>query len=126
MLTGVLLVMTIDQRPQSWIKHTLFIGIIAALTACGGSGGGGGGPTPGPDTPPDTTPNAFTIPAATEAEPGKQVVSEAVTIIGINAPTPISVIGGEYSINGQDYTSTAGIITNNQSVTVKVLAPAAY
>src|SRR5690606_38329100 len=126
MLTGVLLVMTIDQRPQSWIKHTLFIGIIAALTACGGSGGGGGGPTPGPDTPPDTTPNAFTIPAAVEVEPGKEVVSEAVTIRGINAPTPISISGGEYSINGRAYTSAASTITNNQSVTVKVLAPDAY
>ena len=34
--------MTIVQSPQSWIKQTFFIGIIAALTAGGGSGGGGG------------------------------------------------------------------------------------
>ena len=122
-LTGVLPVMTIVQSPQSWIKQTFFIGVIAALTACGGSGGGS---NPPPGTPPDTTPNAFTIPAAAEVEPGNEVVSETVTIRGINAPTPISIIGGEYSIGGREYTSEAGTINNNQSVTVKVLAPEAY
>ena len=114
--------MTIVQSPQSWIKQTFFIGIIAALTACGGSGGGGNEP---PITPPDTTPNAFTIPAEQDVEPGEEVISEAVTINGINRPTPISIVGGEYSINSAAYTSAEGTINNNQSVTVKVLAPEA-
>lgn len=114
--------MTIVQSPQSWIKQTIFIGIIAALTACGGSGGGGKEP---PITPPDTTPNAFTIPAEQDVEPGEEVISEAVTINGINRPTPISIVGGEYSINSAAYTSAEGTINNNQSVTVKILAPEA-
>jgi hypothetical protein len=120
MLTGVLLVMTIDQRPQSWIKHTLFIGIIAALTACGGSGGGGGGPTPGPDTPPDTTPNAFTLNVVDDAVPGAEVISEPFTVSGINAPTPISIEGGQYAVNGGAYTSAAGTVRNGDTVRVKV------
>ncbi|MGM8227531.1 hypothetical protein ACSV5M_13165 [Cellvibrio sp. ARAG 10.3] len=115
--------MTIVQSPQSWIKHTFFIGIIAALTACGGSGGGGGKEPP--MAPPDTTPNAFTIPAEQDVEPGEEVISEAVTINGINRPTPISIVGGEYSINGATYTSAEGTINNNQSVTVKLVAPEA-
>ncbi len=114
--------MTIVQSPQSWIKHTFFIGIIAALTACGGSGGGGKEP---PIAPPDTTPNAFTIPAEQEVEPGEEVISEAVTINGINRAAPISIVGGEYSINSAAYTSAEGTINNNQSITVKVLAPEA-
>src|SRR5690606_41964328 len=120
MLTGVLLVMTIDQRPQSWIKHTLFIGIIAALTACGGSGGGGGGPTPGPDTPPDTTPNAFTLNVVDDAVPGAEVISEPFTVSGINAPTPISIDGGQYAVNGGADTSAAGTVRNGDNVRVEV------
>lgn len=112
--------MTIDQRPQSWIKHTLFIGIIAALTACGGSGGGGGGPTPGPDTPPDTTPNAFTLNVVDDAVPGAEVISEPFTVSGINAPTPISIEGGQYAVNGGAYTSAAGTVRNGDTVRVKV------
>ena len=115
--------MTIVQSPQSWIKQTFFIGIIAALTACGGSGGGGGKEPP--IAPPDTTPNAFTIPAEQDVEPGEEVISEAVTINGINRATPISIVGGEYSINSAAYTSAEGTITNNQSVTVKLVAPEA-
>lgn len=112
--------MTIDQRPQSWIKHTLFIGIIAALTACGGSGGGGGGPTPGPGTPPDTTPNAFTLNVVDDAVPGAEVISEPFTVSGINAPTPISIEGGQYAINDNPYTSAAGTVRNGDTVRVKV------
>ena len=115
--------MTIVQSPQSWIKQTFFIGIIAALTACGGSGGGGGKEPP--IAPPDTTPNAFIIPAKQDVEPGEEVISEAVTINGINRATPISIVGGEYSINSAAYTSAEGTITNNQSVTVKLVAPEA-
>ena len=85
--------MTIVQSPQSWIKQTFFIGIIAALTACGGSGGGGNEP---PIIPPDTTPNAFTLNVVADAEPGEDVVSEPITVGGINAPAAISVEGGQY------------------------------
>lgn len=112
--------MTIVQSPQSWIKHTFFIGIIAALTACGGSGGGGGKEPP--IAPPDTTPNAFTLNVVADAEPGEDVVSEPITVAGINAPAAISVEGGQYSINAGDYTSSAGTVTNGQTVTVKVVA----
>jgi hypothetical protein len=111
--------MTIVQSPQSWIKQTFFIGIIAALTACGGSGGGGNEP---PIIPPDTTPNAFTLNVVADAEPGEDVVSEPITVGGINAPAAISVEGGQYSINDGDYTSSAGTVTNGQMVTVKVVA----
>lgn len=112
--------MTIVQSPQSWIKQTFFIGIIAALTACGGSGGGGGKEPP--IAPPDTTPNAFTLNVVADAEPGADVVSEPITVGGINAPAAISVEGGQYSINAGDYTSSAGSVTNGQTVTVKVVA----
>ena len=46
------------------------------------------------------------------------VTSNAVTISGI-AAAPISVQGGEYSIDGGPFTSAAGIITNGQTVALR-------
>ena len=47
------------------------------------------------------------------------VSSNAVTISGITT-APISVQGGEYSINGGGFTSAAGTITNGQTVALRV------
>ena len=47
------------------------------------------------------------------------VVSNSVTITGINSPTTISVTGGEYSIDNGTFTTASGTITNGQSVRVQ-------
>jgi len=75
------------------------------------------------DTPADTTPDAFTFSAQTGRPTGTVVVSNTVTISGVNAAAPISISGGSspgYSIgcNGV-FTATAGTITNGEQVCVR-------
>lgn len=72
----------------------------------------------------DTTPDPFTFAMVSDVMPGAVVTSSAVVISGINAPAPLSIAGGQYSINGGGFTSAAGTITNGQSVVVQLTAPA--
>ncbi|MGQ0622636.1 MAG: hypothetical protein ACT4QA_22470 [Panacagrimonas sp.] len=69
--------------------------------------------------PPDTMPDAFAFVSLTKVRLNTVQTSNAVTITGINAPAPISVSGGSYSINGGAFTTAAGHITNGQSVRVR-------
>ncbi len=78
--------------------------------------------TPSPYTDIDTSPIPFTLKAVSGAIPGASVVSEGVTVKGINAATPISISGGEYAINGGAFTSQSGTVTLDQVVTVRVVA----
>lgn len=97
----------------------LTLGLIS-LVACGGGGGGG---TKEPD--PDTIPNAYSYTATTNAELSAVITSAPVTISGINTATQVSITGGEYSVNGGAFTSVAGTVTNGQSITIRLTAPAA-
>ncbi|HET7811752.1 MAG TPA: hypothetical protein VFL16_14375 [Steroidobacteraceae bacterium] len=101
-------------RPAAWLLVA-----VLSLPGCGGSGGKSGGGTPPPSSA-DTTPTAFAFTAQSNVAPGTQVESEQVTISGINAAAPVSVSGGEYSIDGQAYGSNAGQISNNQKVRIRV------
>ena len=74
-----------------------------------------------------TTPNAFTFLDQTNVAAGANVVSNGVYILGIEAPVPISITGGTYSIGCQGpYVSTNGTVTNGQSVCLLVQSPANY
>jgi Domain of unknown function (DUF5011) len=70
-------------------------------------------------TPPDTTPDAFTFVDQTGVALSSVITSAPITIAGINAPSPISVTGGEYSIADGAWTSTPGTVTNGQTVSVR-------
>ncbi|TQV85888.1 hypothetical protein [Aliikangiella coralliicola] len=89
----------------------LCLGIFAFLTACGG-----GGTTV---TPPDTTPNAFTFTDQTDVALSTVIESNSISIAGITAATSITISGGEYSIAGGTFTSSAGTVMNGQSVIVR-------
>jgi len=52
-----------------------------------------------PPPPPDTVPDVFSLNAVTDAMLSTQYVSNAITVAWINTSTPISITGGEYSIN---------------------------
>jgi Autotransporter beta-domain len=67
----------------------------------------------------DTTPSVFTFTAQTDVATSTVIISNAQTITDINAPTPISVTGGEYAINSGVFTSAAGTVNNNDSVRVR-------
>ena len=73
---------------------------------------------------PDTVPDPFTFTTQTGLEPGISVTSNTVTITGLDAPSPISVsTAGEYSIGcTATFVSTAGTISNGQTVCVRATA----
>lgn len=74
----------------------------------------------------DTTPNAFSFTDQTDVAPGATITSNSITVLGINAPTAISVTGGTYAINGGSYTSSPGTVVVNDTVTVRHTASATY
>ena len=66
-----------------------------------------------------TTPNAFTFTNMTGVQLGATVTSNTITVSGITAASPISVTGGSYSIGTGNFTTTAGTVTNGQTVRVQ-------
>jgi hypothetical protein len=72
----------------------------------------------------DTTPDTIAFSAQTGVATGSTVTSNNVTIAGVNAPTSISVTGGEYSINGAAFTSQPGTVKNLDVVQLRVVASA--
>ena len=67
----------------------------------------------------DTTPNAFTFTNMTSVAVNTVTTSAPITVSGINAPAPISITGGTYSIEGGAFTSAAGTVANGESVAVR-------
>jgi polyvinyl alcohol dehydrogenase (cytochrome) len=85
-----------------------------------GTGAGTGGGQPGADT----TPDAFSFTAQTNVAVDTLIESNAVTLAGIDAPSPVGIDGGEYSIDGGAYVATAGTIDAGQSIKVRVRSSA--
>ncbi|MBL8199406.1 MAG: hypothetical protein JNK40_00410, partial [Chromatiales bacterium] len=73
----------------------------------------------------DSIPDAFTLVDQVDVSLSTTITSAPVTIIGINAPTPVSVTGGLYSINGGNYVSAAGTVGNGSVVRVRHTSSAA-
>jgi subtilisin-like proprotein convertase family protein len=71
---------------------------------------------------PDLIPESFVVPPVTGAALGVDVSSAAFTVTGINAPVPISVIGGKYQIDSAPFTSTSGTVSGGQTVKVSLLS----
>ena len=67
---------------------------------------------------PDSVPDPFVFIDQTGVPLNAVITSNTFTVTGINVPTPISVVGGEYSINGGTFTSLAGTVSNGNTVTV--------
>ena len=72
-----------------------------------------------------STPNPFSYTAQTNVAPSTPIDSlPAATISGINVASPVTVVGGLYSINGGAFTSLGGSITNGQTLAIRVLSSA--
>ncbi|MDP3295213.1 MAG: polysaccharide lyase family 7 protein [Nevskia sp.] len=97
-----------------------------ALLTIGGVAGSWDVTTREIDEAPDTAPNAFGFTALTNVPIGSVQTSEAITISGINAPSPISILGGSYSLNGQPFTNLDGTLGNGDSVLVQQLASPSF
>ncbi len=70
----------------------------------------------------DLIPDPFVFPPVEGVMQGDMVMSSPITVSDINSPTMISIIGGEYSINGGPFTSTDGTVINGDIIVVKVQA----
>lgn len=75
--------------------------------------------------PTDTTPDAFQFLPQSGAAAGALVVSNRITVSGINAPAAISISGGEYQIGEAAFTSAVGQISNGETVQLRLTAAAA-
>jgi len=73
---------------------------------------------------PDIVPDAFSF-APQSPPPYTLVYSDPISVSGIDAPSPIEVVGGQYNINGGAFTSAPGTVGNGDQVTVSATAPAA-
>ncbi|MBC6907422.1 hypothetical protein DWB84_18460 [Saccharophagus sp. K07] len=111
------------QRPNRLILLVI-LGLSAVLAACSSGGGKGGSSQNNRDTIPDS----FTLTTPSGVDPtkvgfGTAVVSAPVKITGINAPAPVSIQGGEFKIDNGAFSSSAGTISNGQSIQVRVQTP---
>ena len=100
-------------------KWLVLLSAVLVISACGG---GGGNPPPTPDT----RPTSFSFTALTGAELSTEYTSAEVTITGIEAAAAVSVAGGEYSVNGGDFTSAAGTVTLGQTLSVRATSSSLF
>jgi hypothetical protein len=111
-------------RVRSQISRFVSIGLLALLAGCGG-GGGGSESSVNPPPPPvaDTIPSPFSIPAENETALATAVTSDPIVISGIDSAAPVTITGGEYSIDGGPYTAAPGTISNNQKIQIRATSP---
>ncbi|MBA4286151.1 MAG: hypothetical protein C0434_11535 [Xanthomonadaceae bacterium] len=74
----------------------------------------------------DTTPDPFSFAPKADAPLGSLQTSRPTTVAGINAPSPISIVGGFYSVDGRAFTDAPGSVVNGASVAVQVLSAYGY
>lgn len=75
----------------------------------------------------DSVPNAFAFTAASQIPINTFVISNSVTVAGINVAAPVSIAGGgEYSVNGGAYASAAGTVNLGDVVTVRQISSGSY
>lgn len=74
----------------------------------------------------DTLPTPFSFTAQSGVALSAVATSNSITVSGITTTTTIAVSGGTYSKNGGAYTSTAGTVSNGDTVTVRQTASSSY
>ena len=72
-------------------------------------------------------PDQFTFVAQTGAPVNTQVISNAMTVTGLNSPAALSIVGGQYEVNGNGvWSSATGTVNNGHSVRVRVMSSSNY
>jgi hypothetical protein len=75
----------------------------------------------------DTTPDPFTFTDRTNVPLNTVITSNSIQVVGINTAAPISITpGGEYSINGGDFTPDPGMVNYGDTVTVRLTSSSNY
>lgn len=67
----------------------------------------------------DIVPDPFTFTPVTNATLSTLYASNTITVSGIDAPSPISIVDGSYQINGGTWGTTSGVISNGNTVAVR-------
>lgn len=67
----------------------------------------------------DSAPDPFAFAARELVAIDIDILSDPVTVDGIDAPAAISIVNGEYRIDGGDFSSAAGTINGGQAVVVQ-------
>lgn len=109
------------QRPNR-LFFLAIIGLSTILAACS-SGGGSSGKAAN-----DTRPDPFALSAPSDIDLDEvafdtPIVSDPVTIKGIDTAAPVSIEGGEYAIGDGEFTNAPGTVRNGQNVRVRVQSP---
>lgn len=73
-----------------------------------------------------TTPDPFSFVPQNAVSLGAVIISNTVTITGINTTVPVSVTGGAYSLNGGAFTSVAGTIKAGDTISLRLTASSSY
>ena len=107
-------------KKRTAIMSGIILPAIITLASCDGGGGSSSSSSGQTTTTPDTRPQNFSFIEMQNVETEQSVLSEVITISGINQDTTISISGGEYSIDNGDYTSDDGSISLNQQVQVRL------
>ncbi|WP_245792043.1 FG-GAP repeat protein [Teredinibacter waterburyi] len=95
-----------------FFKLTAISTAAMLIVGCGGVG----------DSSDDTSPDDFYFTAEYDVGLGEYIVSDYITVEGIDTETTISIVGGEYSIDGGEFTDEEGEINDEQIVYVRLLS----
>ena len=68
----------------------------------------------------------FTFNSISNAARGTIITSAPMTVSGIDIPILIRITGGEYAIDGDDFTEHTGTVINGQTVTVRVITSSEF
>jgi len=74
----------------------------------------------------DTTPDSFSFTAQTDKEKAIAVESDSITLSGMDNGTAISIVGGEYQIDGGTWTSVSGTVDAGDGVKIRVTTSSDY
>jgi uncharacterized delta-60 repeat protein len=99
-------------------KLFLIIALSTLFVACGGGSSG--------ESIADTTPDAFHFDDQINVGINTIITSNSITVTGIESTTSISVINGDYSIDGATFVNTSGTITNGQTIKVRHTSSAQF
>ncbi|NRB41841.1 MAG: hypothetical protein HRU20_25770 [Pseudomonadales bacterium] len=108
-------------------KITLLILCILTLSACSSDNSNGSSDEPaGSNNTVDTIPNSFEFVPRDGVDINTLIESEAITVTGISGVIPIAISGGQYSINGREFTEVVGSVSNGDFLSVRVFSSDLY
>ena len=76
--------------------------------------------------PQGSPPDDFRLIAQNPMPAGTLAGSNTISVMGTTESVPISIAGGEYSVNGGTFTSASGMVQPHDRIAVRARAPSAY